>query len=121
MKKLILLLLLVNITYLNAQDVACADLMDYVKENGYQKAEVGTYQLYDSSWLKKVTAYSLNNNILVVAEIKRDQYGINTKEYVFCGISSSAWDGFYYGLYDIGKSYGERFNKYIMDSQCDCY
>ncbi|RXG29880.1 hypothetical protein [Leeuwenhoekiella marinoflava] len=121
MKKALLLVLLITTFFSQAQDVACLDLLDYVKKNGYKKAEVSSYQLYDSSWLKKVTAYTIDNTILVVAEIKKDEYSIYTKEYIFCGIPSTSWDYFYYGLYDIGKSYGERFHKYIIKRQCNCY
>lgn len=106
---------------LRGQEVKCDDLIDFVKGNGIRKGEVGYFELMKSSWLNQVKAYKIDNIIVVVAEIKTDQFGINTKEYVFCNISSWDWDAFYYGLYDSGSTYGERFNKYIMNYRCDCY
>jgi hypothetical protein len=104
-----------------AQDVACDDLLKYVEKNGRLKGSVSQFQLIESSWLKEVKAYSIDNTIVVIAEIKRDDYGFNTKKYVFCGIPSSNWDSFYFGLTDLGKTFGERFQKYIFDYKCDCY
>ncbi len=123
MKKsiLIVIFLFVGRNFIKAQDISCTTLMEYVIKNGYIKANVNSLQLINSSWLKDVTAYSVDNKIVVIAEIKTDNTGIFTKKYIFCGITSSTWDSFYYGLSDFGKSYGERFQKYIIDNVCNCY
>ncbi|MFT4761553.1 MAG: hypothetical protein ACI9XO_004560 [Paraglaciecola sp.] len=68
--------------------------MNYVKTEGYQKETVSSYQLMNSSWLKAVKAYSIDGTIAVIAEIKRDEWGISTEKYVFCGISSTNWNAF---------------------------
>lgn len=104
-----------------AQSVSCEDLMRYVQQEGYNKGTVNTVQLISSSWLSEVKCYSIDNTLVVIAEIKRDQWGINKKKYVFCGVPSTKWDAFCFGYYDSGKTYGERFNKYIIDYQCNCY
>ena len=104
-----------------AQDVSCEDLMDYALDEGYRIGTVSSILLYNSSWLKEVEAYSISNTIVVIAEIKQDEYGFNTKKYIFCGIPKSNWDAFCYGLYDSDKTYGERFHKYIYDYKCECY
>jgi len=106
---------------IQAQDVSCRDLMDYVKANGYRKGEVNSMQLMQSSWLTNVTAWKVDGVIAVVAEIKRDEWGFNTDEYIFCGISTTNWDAFYWGTYDHGLTYGERFHKYVIDHRCNCY
>ena len=121
MKKIIFFASLIFSIGIHAQSVSCEDLMDYVTSKGYNFQSVNSYQLYESSWLNSVKAYKVEGRIAVIAEIKRDDVGFFTKKYVFCGISKSRWDYFYYGLYDIGKSYGERFHKYIIDYQCNCY
>lgn len=104
-----------------AQEVSCTDLMEYVISEGYRKGTVSNIQLLNSSWLTEVKAYDINGSIAVIAEIKQDEWGFNTKKYIFCGISSTTWDAFYYGLYDYNTTYGERFHKYIIDYLCNCY
>jgi hypothetical protein len=91
-----------------------------VEENGKKKETVSSYSLIYSTWLKEVTAYSIEDVIVVIASIKEDQYSYFTKKYIFCGIPENNWSSFYYGLYDLNKSYGERFHKYIFDYKCNC-
>ena len=104
-----------------SQDVSCEYLMEYVKNNGKNKGSVSSYQLINSSWLKEVKAYSIENIIVVIAEIKKDEWGFNTKKYIFCGIPNINWDAFCFGMFDIDKTYGERFHKYIIDYKFNCY
>lgn len=104
-----------------SQNVSCEELIDYVRKDGYKKGTVSSTQLINSSWLKEVEAFEINNAIVVIAEIKKDEWGFSSKEYVFCGIPSSNWSAFYYGTYETGKTYGERFHKYIIDYVCNCY
>lgn len=122
MKRIIILSAVIALSILSvtAQEVSCTDLMDYVKQEGNRKATVSSVQLMHSSWLKEVEAYTIENTIVVIAEIKRDEWGINTKEYVFCGIPSSNWDAFYGGWNDRDKTFGERFRKYIFEYKCNC-
>ena len=105
---------------LHAQQTSCESLIEYVEENGYKKGSVGAMQLLQSTWLKNVEAYSINNSIVVIAEIKKDSYGFSTKQYIFCGIPESNWE-YFSGFYSLTTTYGERFQKYIIDYQCDCY
>lgn len=103
------------------QGVACEDLVRFVKKEGRNIGSVSSYELLSSSWLKEVTCYNIDGKLVVIAHIKTNDYSLYGKDYVFCGISKTYWDAFYYGLYDIGKTHGERFHKYIMDYKCDCY
>lgn len=103
---------------LMAQDVSCNELIDYVKKEGRYIESVSAIQLLSSAWLREVEAYSIDNSIVVIAKIQQDQY--STKRYIFCGIPRSNWNNFYVGLNDLTKTYGERFNKYIMDYKCNC-
>ncbi len=107
-----------SISIVSAQDVSCNELIDYVKKEGKYVGSVSVFQLLNSEWLKEVEAYSINNTIVVIAKIQVNQY--TTKKYIFCGIPKTNWDNFYVGLNDLTKSYGERFNKYIMDYTCNC-
>lgn len=104
-----------------SQSTSCTELLNYVESKGRSKGSVSSMSLYDSSWLSEVKAYSIEGNVAVVAKIKKNEYDMYGKKYVFCGLPSSNWDAFYYGTYDYGLSYGERFHKYIMDYVCECY
>jgi hypothetical protein len=116
-----LLIILFSITLLNtySQQVKCDDLLDFIEENGYKKATLQSYIL-SSSWLYKVTAYSYENKVYVVAEIKENEYSFKTNIYIFCGIPSMNWQNFQFGSYGDQTSYGERFHKYIINYQCNC-
>ena len=103
-----------------AQEVSCTDLQDFIEDYGYEKASLSSYTL-NSSWLYKVTAYTYEYKIYVIAEIKTNQYSYSTNSYVFCGIPSQNWQYFQYGGYGDSNSYGERFHKYIFNYQCNCY
>jgi hypothetical protein len=121
--KVLLLSLTIGFIFYNyslAQDVTCEELVKYVEDEGYVKGTVTSIQLFNSSWLKEVKAYSIDNTIVVIAEVKKDEWGFNTEKYAFCGIPSSNWDAFYSGLYDLGKTYGEKFHKYIYNYNCNC-
>jgi hypothetical protein len=122
MKKTIAILsaIILGCIYINGQDVACTELMNYVVKNGTRSENVNQIQLMNSTWLKEVTKYSIDNTIAVIAEIKQDEFGIVTKKYIFCGIPSSNWSSFYFGFNDLDKTYGERFHKYIYDYKCEC-
>ena len=104
-----------------AQTVSCDELISYVEKNGRETSSVSSYQLINSSWLKGVKRYSIDNSNVVIAEIKRNQYSIYTRKYIFCGISNTNWRSFKYGYSNLGTSYGERFHEYIMDNKCNCY
>lgn len=120
MKKISVLLALFFITFnCAATKISCNELLNFIVSKGYTKSSLSSYVL-NSSWLYKVTAYSYNNDIYVVAEVKRSEYSFSTDTYIFCGIPSTAWSNFQYGSYGDSESYGSRFNKYIMDYKCDC-
>lgn len=120
MKKIGLIIMLIISINMFSQQVSCNELINYVENNGTELSEVSTIQLLNSSWLNEVKQYKINDNYVVVAEIKKDNVGVLTKKYIFCGITKSDWEYFYDGLYDIGSTYGERFHKYILKKQCDC-
>jgi hypothetical protein len=103
-----------------SQTVSCNELLEYVLDEGSEIGKINPVQLYKSGWLESVEAYSISNSIAIIAEIKKDDYGFNTKKYIFCNVPQANWDAFYFGLYDKGKTYGERFHKYIIDYTCDC-
>jgi hypothetical protein len=105
---------------LHAQQTSCESLIEYVEENGSKKGSVGAMQLLQSTWLINVDAYTINNTLVVIAEIKKDSYGFSTKQYIFCGIPESNWE-YFSGFYSLTSTYGERFQKYIIEYQCDCY
>ena len=100
-----------------AQEVSCNDLLDFIKSEGYKNSSISNWTL-NSSWLYEVTAYSYDYKIYVVAEIKKNEYSLQTNTYIFCGIPSMNWSNFQFGTSD---SYGERFHKYIIDYKCNCY
>ncbi|QEC68737.1 hypothetical protein FRZ67_16020 [Panacibacter ginsenosidivorans] len=120
MKKIILTLsILFFTTKVFSQTSSCDEVLDFITTNGYYKASLASYTL-NSSWLYKVTAYTYEYKTYVIAEIKKDEYAITTKKYIFCDIPSSNWINFQIGAYGDSNSYGERFHKYIMDYKCDC-
>lgn len=102
-----------------AQNVSCSELYSFIIENGRKESTLPNYIL-NSSWLYKVTAYSYNYKIYVIAEIKENEYSYKTSSYIFCGIPSMNWTYFQMGAYGDSNSYGERFHKYIRDYTCNC-
>lgn len=120
MKKIILMALLLFNFSCYSQEVSCTDLLDFIKSKGSYVGSIPNYIL-DSSWLYEVTAYRYDGNYFAIAKIKENEYSYRTKSYIFCAIPYMNWSNFYYGGYGDSKSYGERFHKYIMDYQCNCY
>lgn len=98
----------------------CDELIEAVESNANHYSSIPSYTLYDSSWLKSVEAYEYDGKLFIIAQIKRDSYGFSAKKYIFCGISKSNWGAFKNGLYDLDKTIGERFHKYIIDYTCNC-
>ena len=121
MKKIYIIILLFSLyqTYLIAQDTKCNDLIYLVKNNGTFKSQVDPYSLNTSEWLHRVTAYEYNNSIFVIAEIKREDF-LPKDMYIFCGIPLNNWNNFHNPWSDISKSYGEKFNIFIIDYICNC-
>lgn len=102
----------------NAQ-LSCDEVMEYIKAEGFRSSSVSSYTM-DSSWLYEVTAFTYEFKTYVIAKIKRNEYSYLTQSYIFCGIPDANWRNFRYGGYNDSDSYGERFNKYIMDYKCNC-
>ena len=100
--------------------IHCEDLIAYATVNGKKIGSVSSLSLINSSWLKEVEAYNFEDNILVVATIKTETWQLQGKKYIFCGIPKENWEVFYNSYYDIGKTYGEKFHKYIIEYECDC-
>jgi hypothetical protein len=105
--------------YNRRNTVSCNELYQYIVKNGYKKSTIANYVM-QSTWLYRVTAYEYNYKIYVVAEIKENEYSINTNSYIFCGIPNINWSNFQFGAYGDSNSYGERFHKYIKNYKCDC-
>lgn len=57
--------------YSYSQEIQCTELINYVKSNGYKKSSISSIQLYNSSWLNAVEAYSIENSIVVISKIKK--------------------------------------------------
>lgn len=108
----------VNTQNYATSEVSCDELTTFITEEGYYEGKVSSYIL-DSSWLQKVTAYSYDGEIFVIAEIKDNEYSIYTNTYIFCNIPSFNWSSFKIGGYD-DSTYGELFHEYIYNHKCDC-
>lgn len=121
MKKINIIILFFFLTqnYIISQEVKCTDLIYLVKNKGAMKDYVGPLLPSDSEWLFKVTSYEYNNYTYVIAEIKRKDFKPND-EYIFCGIPQNNWNNFRNPWSDITKSYGEKFNQFIIDYVCNC-
>lgn len=120
MKKLSLVILLLFSLNGFSQNVSCEELLNFVKTEATFVGTVSSY-LMDSSWLNEVTAYSYDGKYYIIAKIKKDEYSYSTTSYVFCSVPYMNWSNFRTGSYGDSKSYGERFHKYIIDYQCNCY
>jgi hypothetical protein len=97
------------------QKPSCNDLVSYAKKN-YDSED--SPMIISSTMLAKVERYTIDDSSLVIAYIKKDEYDLYGKPYVFCGISDERWTAFKNsGLYD---SWGKSFHKYIIDYTCDC-
>jgi len=105
-----------------SQTVSCDELISYCENNGrfYQMVSSTILLIEPSSWLYEVKAYYVEEILVVIAKIKRDAFGFNTKKYIFCNVPYDNWFNFNYSFLDLNSTYGERFRKYIYDYQCDC-
>lgn len=101
--------------------IKCDDLMRFIKEEGTSYQNVSHITLYDSSWLYEVKSYKYKDNIFVIATIKKDDLSYRKTDYIFCNISEQRWKAFYdpYNFQD-RRSYGEKFNDFIIDKVCNC-
>jgi hypothetical protein len=103
-----------------SQQVKCGELTRYIENKGTLKETINSIQLLQSSWLYEVKAYTIENTIVVIAQIYTDNYALNKRKYIFCGISESDWKYFSNPMSNLGKSYGERFREKIYDKKCNC-
>ena len=116
---LIILFLFFSFSGTKAQSVDCDDLTEFIEDEGYPNGSLNSIML-QSSWLYKVTGYSYDYKIYVVAEIKENEYSYRTTKYIFCGIPARYWNAFRYPSYGDTETYGQRFHRYIIDYKCDC-
>lgn len=100
----------------SSSEYSCDEIYNYIKDNGSKKATISSYTL-NSSWLNEVVAYSYDNAIYVVAEIKVNENSDKMNKYIFCGIPDRNWSSF---QNDSSETYGERFHNYIFNYKCDC-
>ena len=83
------------------------------KNNDYSERHL----CYGSTALVKVEYYKYNNNGYAVIYFKKSNSDIYGNPYIYCNISKDIWDRFRnYGVYN---SWGEGFNLYIKEHQCD--
>ncbi|WNJ18620.1 hypothetical protein [Pontibacter sp. G13] len=105
------------VQWVEAQSVNCAELIHSVEQEGHRREFIGPVSLVNSHWLYSVALYELDGSYAVIAVIKQGFIG---RKYVFCDISKSRWTAFRSGLNDLGTTFGERFQQYIMECRCDC-
>jgi len=102
-----------------AQTVTCDELIEFIEKEGYHSGSVSNFEM-NSSWLYKVTAYTYDYRLYIIAEVKRNEYSTQTTQYVFCGVPSMNWQNFRFKGYGDSDAYGKRFHKYILEYQCAC-
>ncbi|MEZ4942144.1 MAG: hypothetical protein R3D58_14795 [Saprospiraceae bacterium] len=100
------------------QTISCSDLVNAVEAEASYYDQVTSISLLTSEFLEEVKAYQYEDILFVIAKFKREPGEIFSKKYIFCGVPTSNWRSFKYG---IGDSYGKRFHQYIMDHVCNCY
>jgi hypothetical protein len=107
--------------FCQTQITKCDEILKIVKtKNLYQN--VSSIDLFSSSWLYEVSAYTIKSKIYVIAVIKNENLLATKSEYVFCDVPIENWEKFYDRLVGLreGKSYGEKFREYILPNICDC-
>ena len=102
-----------------SQKISCNELYKFIIENGRKTSTVSNLVL-NSEWLHKVTAYSYDYKIYVIAEIKENEFSYKTNSYIFCNVPSLNWSNFQNGSFTNSSTYGERFHKYIKEYSCNC-
>jgi len=106
-------------SYKTNEQTSCEELINYATKNGSRIGSLSAFSLMNSEWLKSVDAYSIEDVIVVIAEIKKDN-SYSTKKYIFCNVPSQNWDNFSSSWSERNKTYGEKFHDYIMNYQCAC-
>lgn len=101
--------------------IICEDLMEFIKEEGTPYQDVSHFKLYDSSWLYEVKSFKYKENLYVIAAIIEKDFPYTKNNYIFCNVSEQRWKAFYdpYNFQDT-RSYGEKFNDFIIDKVCNC-
>jgi hypothetical protein len=123
MKMIMLLVLFLSIPiFLNAQDVTCEELIDYVEENGDKDWwTLESHELLRSDWLNEVYCYEVDDVLVVVAEFKKyETFQWEYQKYIFCNIPKRNWENFKSIRIDMTEGYGKKFHKYIFNYKCDC-
>jgi hypothetical protein len=123
MKKIFIVLsvlFLISFNSVKGQTPYCSQLIEYVYKNGTSKNAIDNGLQIKSEWLKKVEAFSIENKIVVIAEMYSDDSHFSTKKYIYCDVPPFNWDSFYNTRMFIGKSLGENFHKYIDEYKCNC-
>lgn len=115
MKNIILLFFFTFTPLVKAQTVSCQEVYEFILDKGYKANSISL--TYSSSMLTKVERYTYDGKNYVVGFIKANDYDYKGLPYLFCGISSYDWSGFYVNYMN---SPGEAFHKYIMPYKCNC-
>lgn len=112
---LILLLFCFGSLGIKAQNMSCQEAMEIVSKNYDYRDNVVPI---GSTMLAKATYYTVDGAGYVVAYMKSNQYDLQGRPYIFCGISSQQWAKFKSaGTYG---SWGESFQNHIMNYTCNC-
>jgi hypothetical protein len=123
MKIFIVLLLLLEVPiFLNAQNVSCEGLIEYVEDNGSKDYwTLEPIQLLSSKFLHKVYCYEVDDVLVVVAEFQKyNGFQWEYKKYIFCNIPKKNWKNFKSITVDMMESHDKKFRKYIFDYKCNC-
>ncbi len=124
MKKLIFILsalFLISYNSVEGQTTSCSQLIEYVYKNGTSKDVIDNGLQINSEWLKKVEAFSIENKIVVIAEMYTDKSHYSTKKYIYCDVPPFNWDSFYNSrMLILNTTLGERFHQYVVDYKCNC-
>jgi hypothetical protein len=100
---------------IQAQTMSCQEAMEIVSNNYDYRDNVLPN---GSTMLTRATYYTVEGAGYVVAYIKSNQYDLQGRPYIFCGISSQQWAKFKSaGMYG---SWGESFHNYIINYTCNC-
>lgn len=116
MKKILFcILLLLYSSEMIAQSMSCQELFDTVTKY-YDNSDV--VSTVGSTMLTKANFYNVQGTGFVVAYLKSNDYDLQGRPYIFCGISTQDWINFK----NEGRSgsWGESFHKYIRENTCNC-
>lgn len=114
-KALFIILFIIGFNSISfTQNMSSEELCEYIVDN-YRPTEA--VNCSNSSVLVKVHYYNIDNDNTgyVIAYIKKNNYDMHGKPYVYCSVPRNAWQ---YFKVDGQSSWGSAFNKYITKYGC---